>query len=86
MFENVAPEATGFISPEMATPKAHVDTIIDHAAIVHTPVVLGMKTEKKELTRTNAFTGAPISHDTWNVTTPIVAQIDRVMDVHTHHD
>lgn len=56
----------------MAVPKAHVDTIIDHKALVHTPVVLGLKTEKKELTRTNAFTGEPVSHDTWNVTTPIV--------------
>lgn len=86
MFTNVAPEASGYISPELATPKAHVNTILDHKAIVHTPVVLGLKTEKKEVTRTNAFTGEPISHDTYNVTTPITALIDRVMDVHTHHD
>lgn len=70
----------------MAVPKAHVSTVIDHPAIVHTPVVLGVKTEKKEITRSNSFTGEPISHDTWNVTTPIVGLIDRVMDVHTHHD
>lgn len=41
----------------MAVPKAHVTTVIDHKAVVHTPVVLGLKTEKKEVTRSNAFTG-----------------------------
>ncbi len=47
----------------MAVPKAHVDTVLDHKAIVHTPVVLGLKTESKEVTKVNAFTGEAVSHE-----------------------
>jgi len=41
MFTNVAPEASGFITPEEAGEKAYVRTTIDHDAIVTTPVLLG---------------------------------------------
>jgi hypothetical protein len=41
MFTNVAPEATGFITPEEAGKKAYVRTTLDHEAIVTTPVLLG---------------------------------------------
>jgi len=41
MFTNVAPEATGFITPEEAGKKAYVRTTINHDAIVKTPVLLG---------------------------------------------
>lgn len=65
MFSNVAPEATGFITPEMAQPKQYVKTAINHQAIVHTPVVLGTKREEHEISRTNPFSGVEVSHDTY---------------------
>ncbi len=41
----------------MAQKKYYVKTEIHHPAVVHTPVLLGVKHETNEIIRKNAFTG-----------------------------
>lgn len=86
MFSNVAPEATGFITPEMSKPKQYVRTLLHHQAVVSTPVVLGTKREEHEVTRTNPFSGVEVSHDTYSTSSPIMGQVHQVMNVATSHD
>jgi len=45
----------------MAKKKFYVKTEIHHPAVVHTPVLLGVKHEKNEIVRKNAFTGEIVS-------------------------
>jgi len=75
MFMNVAPEASGFISPELATEKAYVKTLLKHPTVVHTPVVLGVNHEEHRIDRVNPFSGVTVSHDSYNKTTPILGEI-----------
>jgi len=75
MFTNVAPEATGFITPEEASEKSYVRTTINHDAIVKTPVLLGTQVEKHEISRVNPFSGVEVSHDSYETQKPIVGEI-----------
>ena len=45
----------------MANKKYYVKTEIHHPAVVHTPVLLGVKHVKDEVVRRNAFTGEVVS-------------------------
>jgi len=56
-FDNVAPEAMGVISPELTGPKFDVRTVITHPAIVKTPVLLGTKLKKYNVTTSSIATG-----------------------------
>jgi len=75
MYTNVAPEATGFITPEEAKEKAYIRTTLNHDAIVHTPVLLGTQTKKHEVSRVNPFSGVEVSHDSFETQEPIVGVI-----------
>jgi len=72
---NVAPEASGFISPELAEEKAYVRTVVNHPTIVHTPVVLGVNHEEHKIERVNPFSGVTVSSDSFDKTTPITGEI-----------
>lgn len=72
---NVAPEASGYISPELAEEKAYVRTVLSHPAIVHTPVVLGINHETHKIERVNPFSGVTVSSDSYDKSTPIVGEI-----------
>ena len=45
----------------MAKKKYYVKTEIHHSALVHTPVLLGVKHKTDEIVRKNAFTGEIVS-------------------------
>jgi hypothetical protein len=61
-FSNIAPEASGFITPESATKKFFVTSVIHHPAVVKTPVLLGVKDEENIIEKKNSFTGEVVSH------------------------
>lgn len=75
MFMNTAPEASGFITPEMAEPKAYVRTVMNHPVVVHTPVVLGVNHEEHRVDKVNPFSGVTVSSDSFDKTTPITGEI-----------
>lgn len=82
---NVAPEAFELIKIEPTEPKVRVNTIITHAAVVKTPVLLGKVIHKNELRKINETDGEVLRNETFNWEQPILGEVQQVMDVETHH-
>lgn len=71
----MAPDATMIISPEITGPKVTVNTVITHAAVVTTPVLLGNKVETHEIESVNTVTGLVTGKTTIHVEKPILGEI-----------
>ena len=83
-FDNTSFDANKIIKPEIATPKAEINSKIRHEAVVKTPVHLGNQYEEKTVTTLNRVDGK-VDSKTVTVEKPIIGVMNNVREVETNH-
>jgi hypothetical protein len=83
-FDNTSFDANKIIKPEIATPKAEINSKIRHEAVVKTPVHLGNQYEEKTITTLNRVDGK-VDSKTVIVEKPIIGIKNELKNVVTDH-
>lgn len=81
-FTNTAYDASKIIRPELAHPKAEIDTTYVHEAIISTPVHIGTHHTQKLVSTANRVTGE-VSEKIINSQQPIVGLVKNLRQVET---
>lgn len=81
---NTAYDASKIISPDIAVPKAKIDSVFYHDAVVNTPVQIGTHIETKQVKVYNRITGEQTGKE---VTTekPVVSVLKNLRKVSSTH-
>lgn len=82
---NIAPTATGILTPEIAAPKVHVRSKVEYPAVVRLPTFYGMKKDWRDVKAYNKETGQLVN-DKVLVEAPSMGYEDHVRTINRDHE